>query len=142
MIADFDRYYEQRFAVFEKLWPRIARFMGCYGREGTVGSGNYGVLDDFNGYQQVRLGIYQLELMRPSIVHSLQRILSDFLDGRLSWSWLSSSTSKAGLRWVCTFVRMLSSTTCVAISFQSHTGNSIVLEAYQEMVNDRSVGNG
>ncbi|WP_152539877.1 hypothetical protein [Afipia sp. P52-10] len=47
MIADFDRYYEQCFAVFEKLWPRIARFMGCYGREGTVGSGNYGVLDDF-----------------------------------------------------------------------------------------------
>jgi hypothetical protein len=79
MTMDEDRLHEERLEKFERLRNRIDRLMKEFGRPDFVsGPGDYGVIGDYWGYPQVKVGIHNLSLLQPHIIKRLQQLLADF----------------------------------------------------------------
>lgn len=79
MATDEDRLHAQRLEQFERLYSRVDRLMEQFGRPDFVsGYGDYGVVGDYWGYPQVKLGVHSLALLHPHIVKRLQTVVTDF----------------------------------------------------------------
>lgn len=71
---------EEQARTWQLLYERICALLRRFGKEDAVWRGDYWVVDDNWGFRQQKIYINNLDLLRPSIIKPLQRLLAEFPD--------------------------------------------------------------
>ena len=70
---------EGRVNPFEQLYARTGDLLKTFGQsDSLLRDGDFSVLGYYWGHPQIRVSIHNLVLLRPVVIKSLQRIVSDF----------------------------------------------------------------
>lgn len=67
-------------AEWELIYNEINRVLEPYGKEDAFGKGDYLLVDDNWGNHQQKIEVQNLNLIKPEIVKSLQKILAPYPD--------------------------------------------------------------
>lgn len=63
--------------VWTQLHHAVTETLAQYGTKNAFGEGDYWINDDNYGWARIQVGIQNLNLYRPAIVHELRSLLSD-----------------------------------------------------------------
>ncbi len=66
-------------APFERLYARTGELLERFGMpDSMLRDGDYCVHGDYWGHSQIKVSIHDLALLRPDVIKSLQRVVTDF----------------------------------------------------------------
>jgi len=75
---------EKQASIWDRLYEQVTGLLARYGREDSVGKGDYWVVDDNYGWRRSQIEIHNLKMLRPDIVSALRGLLSDLPDREIT----------------------------------------------------------
>jgi hypothetical protein len=74
IMSDWD---EQQVAAWNLLYEQVTGLLARYGKENSGGHADYWVNEDNYGWRRISIGANNLKMLRPDIVNSLRKLLSE-----------------------------------------------------------------
>lgn len=71
---------EKQVSIWDSLYEQVTGLLAQYGKEDSVGKGDYWVNEDNYGWRRIIIEVQDLKMLTPEIVSSLRSFLTDLPD--------------------------------------------------------------